>query len=416
MTGVGWVRKQGEPIFFPSTAAEFEGGVKEGHDVFGGYAGLDVVDIVEDESAIGFEGDDTVSDCVADFMRRGEGQDVLGVDAAPPEDDFIAEAAFEFGRVHAAGGDLDGVEDIDAVVDQLGDVFDAAAAGVVPDLGGGELLDVPDEGLLSWLDDGAVEIGAKQRAILTGQVVADHDDIDAAADLGHKTGVIVGPEFQHSIQHGLAKGGIFDHVHEPLFQAAKVPAVFIDHPADTGADSEAGGLELLGHGTEAGKTGGFVAAREGISADIVDRRFGQRVMRDVHVEGLIVGHGPDDAELVGQIVPESAVAGVVPDAAVKTGGALGTKVAGIDAESLQDSLTRLGKLLDGVENDDILGQAEMAEQGLIGLSMDAGLEAAQVDRHPIGDLMIQGRQDALSRSHFLHGRSLSGGLSLFIVG
>ena len=79
---------------------------------------------------------------------------------------------------------------------------------------------------------------------------------------------------------------------------------------------------MLGHGAEAGEAGGVVAARERVAADVVDGGVGQRVMGDVHVEGLVVGHGPDDAEFVGQVVPEAAVAGVLLDAAVEPAGAL----------------------------------------------------------------------------------------------
>ena len=74
--------------------AELIGGIKEGEDVFRGYADLDIVYIIEDIATAGLENLDVFSHVLDDFGRFCEGQDVLGVDAATPEDNLIAKHFF----------------------------------------------------------------------------------------------------------------------------------------------------------------------------------------------------------------------------------------------------------------------------------------------------------------------------------
>ena len=78
---------------------------------------------------------------------------------------------------------------------------------------------------------------------------------------------------------------------------------------------------------------------------------GQRMVRDVHVERLVVGHRPGHAELVGQVVPGPAVALPLDDAALEIGRRAGGDIPRIDVEPLQQRLARLGKLLHGVHDD-----------------------------------------------------------------
>lgn len=74
--------------------AELVGGVKEGEDVFGWYADLDIVDVIEDVAATGFEYLDIFSHVLGDFGRLGKGQDVLGINTASPEDKLFAKGLF----------------------------------------------------------------------------------------------------------------------------------------------------------------------------------------------------------------------------------------------------------------------------------------------------------------------------------
>ena len=125
---------------------------------------------------------------------------------------------------------------------------------------------------------------------------------------------------------------------------------------------------------------------------------------DVHVVGMVVGHGPDDAELVAQVVPQPPVATVLHDRALEAGRRLGGNVAGIDVEPLEHRLARLGKLLNGVHDDDLVGNAQVLQQRLVGELVDARLVAAQVDRHAVGRLVVQCGQHPLARGHrFLAG-------------
>ena len=75
------------------------------------------------------------------------------------------------------------------------------------------------------------------------------------------------------------------------------------------------------------------------------------MVRDVHVERLVVGHRPGHAELIGQVVPEAAVALPLDNAALEIGRRAGGDIPRIDVEPLQQRLAGLGKLLHGIHDD-----------------------------------------------------------------
>ena len=83
--------------------------------------GDDVVDGVEDEAAAFTEDADTLLDLGADLFRCAERQCLLRVHAATPEGDLLAVLALQLARIHAGGGALHGVEDVEASLDDLRD-------------------------------------------------------------------------------------------------------------------------------------------------------------------------------------------------------------------------------------------------------------------------------------------------------
>jgi hypothetical protein len=109
-------------------------GVDHGDDVLCRRLGLDVVDGIEDEAAVGREDLASTQDLFADLRWCSEGQHVLCVYASAPEDDAIAELPFELLGLHARGGTLDRVEDVDAGFDERWQEFRNGAAGVLEHL------------------------------------------------------------------------------------------------------------------------------------------------------------------------------------------------------------------------------------------------------------------------------------------
>ena len=144
--------------------------------------GHDVVDLGEDESAARGEGPDPVADVGGDFLGRPQGQDALGVAAAAPERDVLAEFPLEPGRVHPLRARLDGVDDVDADLDQVGEDVGDRPAGMEKDFQAGVFLDEIEQDLLAGFEDFPVHPGGNLQAVLRPQVVAHLDDFDKAVD------------------------------------------------------------------------------------------------------------------------------------------------------------------------------------------------------------------------------------------
>ena len=79
----------------------------------------------------------------------------------------------------------------------------------------------------------------------------------------------------------------------------------------------------------------------------------------------------------------------------KTGRGPGGDVTRVDVEPLQHRLARLGQLLHGVHDDDLIVDAQVLQQGLVGELVNARLVSPQVDRHAIGGLVVERLQQAL---------------------
>jgi len=90
-------------------------------EVFGGGVALDVVDGVEDEAVFLAEDFHSLGDLRADFVGGAEGQCLLGIDAAAPEDDAAAEGFDEMLRVHSPRRRLDRIENVITGLDKAFD-------------------------------------------------------------------------------------------------------------------------------------------------------------------------------------------------------------------------------------------------------------------------------------------------------
>jgi len=73
---------------------------------------------------------------LTDLFGSCRRQDVLGVDATAPEYQLPAELLLQGGRIHVGRTDLHGIQNVNAVFDQIGQVLQARAAGVVQILAG----------------------------------------------------------------------------------------------------------------------------------------------------------------------------------------------------------------------------------------------------------------------------------------
>jgi hypothetical protein len=118
---------------------------------------------------------------------------------------------------------------------------------------------------------------------------------------------------------------------------------------------------------------------------------------DVHVERLVVGHRPADAELVGEVMPQPAAALGLDDAAFPSGSRARGDIPGIHAKPLQDALARAGELLDGVHDLGPGRNRQVSDEVGIGILVDAGLVSPEVDRNPVRGLVPERLEEPLSR-------------------
>jgi len=88
------------------------------------------MDCGEDESVLLVEYLQAFSHLPPDLVGRPEGQGLLRIDAAAPEDDSAAVLVDEALRVHSRGGSLDGIEHVEAGIYETLDERLAAAAAV----------------------------------------------------------------------------------------------------------------------------------------------------------------------------------------------------------------------------------------------------------------------------------------------
>ncbi len=95
----------------------------------------------EDEATAVVEDVDALPDFPVDLVGSSEREGRLRLDPAAPEDEVGSELLLEGERIHVRCGRLDGVEDVEAVRDELGDQLVDAAVAMLERLPGGAGMD-----------------------------------------------------------------------------------------------------------------------------------------------------------------------------------------------------------------------------------------------------------------------------------
>jgi hypothetical protein len=85
--------------------------------------------------------------------------------------------------------------------------------------------------------------------------------------------------------------------------------------------------------------------------------------------------------------------------ALESGGGSGADVAGVHMQPFEQRLARLRQLLDRVHNLNLVLNAQMCDQRLIGELVNAGLVATQIDRNAVGLFVAQGAEHPVARGH-----------------
>jgi hypothetical protein len=114
------------------------------------------VDLAEDEAAARAEGHDPLPHVAPHLVGRRLRQDALGVAAAAPEGQVLAEFPLERRRVHAPGARLHGIDDLDPNFDEVRQDAGDRAAGVQEKMDALAPPDPLEEDLLARLENFAI--------------------------------------------------------------------------------------------------------------------------------------------------------------------------------------------------------------------------------------------------------------------
>ena len=242
--------------------------LQEGQDVVPGHLGLEDVGRAREVSRRAEDADRPLDGAV-DIVGAREGHRRLGADAAP-EDQAIAELPLDLGDVQALR--LDGVEDGDADVDEVGDDVTTVAVAVIADgKAGAGLARRPDDGRVPGLEPFPVHPRAHEHRLLRADVVADLEHVDAR--LGEAPG-LERADGRDPVEEPLGEPGVEGDVGEELRHAAEVPGDLEDRPLHEADDEEAPGVELPDLRLEVG-----VARRAGSGRGTGSGRAPRRLVR-----------------------------------------------------------------------------------------------------------------------------------------
>ena len=415
--------------------------LEEGQDVFGGCLGLDVVDRVEHEPAVLVEHPDPLGHLGADLLRRAKGQGFLGVDAPAPEDEPAAKAGLECGGVHACRGALDGVEDVDARVDEIFEKRRHGSAGVEEGFPGGVLVDPVVDLAVERFPERPVEGGGNHGPALASKIgAADGHDVDLVAH-----GLVV--KFQ-IIQGdgGLERKDLFDVIRalgQHFIPALRIADAFgigcvearhhrdVPNPGVRPAAHErfvGGSVEIVGLALD--ETELLLGVRPDLVPDKlggIEVFLGPGILADDGVEEIaVLGHaraGGGGEVALGVHEPVAGrVGGVVEELAHQGGGAvkmgvrlpLGVGKAehrrgrldgrGVHAQPVGHLQIQVGQHLEGLAH---LGRGGGEPQGGAQAAVDGEMNAGdgragQVQGNPVRSLVAQGGANALAGGHGLH--------------
>ena len=199
------------------------------HDVFGRHFGLDVVDRVEDESTAGHERLDVAADVPANFVRGAVREDRLGLDPTAPEGDVAAEIPLQRRRLHALGRHVDRVEDVDAHVDEIGQIRTHVAAGMEKEIArflgrsmqGMFGFDEPDQFAKPRGDERLVSLERDELTLLGAVIVVFDDNVNQIAQLPERHAPEAFFQIEDIVQNRLGRGRIGQQVAEKIGHASQ---------------------------------------------------------------------------------------------------------------------------------------------------------------------------------------------------
>jgi len=238
----------------------------------------------DDVAAVLAQDPDALLDLAGELLVAAAGQQALLVDGAP-EAELVADEVLELLRAVSGNAGLDGVEDLDAHLDEVvQDRLDGAVAVEGDDDVGVRLLEGVEHLLVERLDVVAEQMLVDEQRRLRAEVVAGPDHVDAAAD---ELEADLGLELDAALVEPVDVGLLHLQVAQHLLHAQKLLGELEHRDLDV-ADHDVVllvlGDDLLGLRV----AGGLVRIGELVGLDLLDGLDpGERGADDVDVHGAL---------------------------------------------------------------------------------------------------------------------------------
>ena len=301
------------------------------------------------------------------------GQHGLGANAAL-EADLVAKVALQAVHLHAHHL-LDGLDDVHAALDQVGDDVADRAAGVLQ-VEGVVLVGQVNEPLGVLGEELVEHLGAEQAAALGAVVVAHAQDVDAVAGGLEHALVDLKADVAVLVEHGLDQLRLLHHVLVELLCG-------IHH-----------GEHLVGARPADADRAALVLVAEVLHGAVIEP-----VRVRPLVEGLELLPGLD--LLIGEVDHVPVVLHAVPLVDVAVAQRMGVLHVAVRIDEGRFFRADVGRQVhdSGVDIQDVLHLVGGLDAEVLDQLFPCGVHALHGGRHAIGRLMHNGSADALSRSH-----------------
>ena len=328
----------------------------------------------------------------ADGFVAGAGEGALHVEATV-QDDVTAEFPLQVVGIHPLGLGLERIENIDAHVDEIGNELAHRAAGMHPDLGiGGGFANAGEEAGVRSLEELAVDLRIDQQAVLHAVIARELDPADIGGDRRQCNLMHLDQDIGDLVDQRVGEFRLGIKIDEEILEPAQIRPD-VEHQA---GDQRRGGdkvfgvfMPVPGLGDDAGHASRIARIRPNVLVDGGQIGGGERDLGDHRFAGQL---GEADAPFIEldtlRIHPRGKILGLAK-----------LDVADVGADQVGHPVVDIVAGPAGADKRTEIGPFLVADHVEIERIAEPAGRTPDVDRDPVGLLMVEGGGDALARSH-----------------